>query len=199
MSAPLFLDENTLRNDKPAIEMRDRQNVGISKYTTENYGYNWPVQCHAGEQRTPNFLYDHPNLRPRIGVGLSDDCTVDTLSSLWNSEMTHDRCKIQLFERVFTGVPNLRPGRVDPGEEMPLQQGVDNATFEGSILPCKKTLNEVPWKEFDPLLPCVKTVQDVEHVVEENIRCGISTRNFEIRQQYLKNCGYYSQNQVKLH
>lgn len=201
MSTPLFLDEPSLRNDKPTVEMRDRQNVGISNYSMENYAYGWPTECHSPDARMAPFVYDHVNLRGRIGVGLSDDCLVDQYSSLRNdpAQMTKDKCKIQLFERVFQGTPNLRPGRVDPAMEMPLQQGVNNAVYEGSYLPCRKTLMEMPLKEFDPLLDCVKTVQDVEHVVEDWVRGGIPTKDYERRQDFLRSCGYYQQNQVKLH
>lgn len=201
MSTPLFLDENTLRNDKCAMELRDKYNVGISKYTMENYAYDWPVKCHVPDQRMAPFVYDHPNLHPRIGVGLSDDCLIDQYSSLRNDpeQMTKDRCRIQLFERVFQGVPNLKPGRVDPGQEMPLQQGVDNTVYEGSVLPCKKSLMEFALKEFDPLLSCVKEIQNPVHIVEPWVRGGIPTQDYERRQEFLRNCGYYQKNQVKLH
>lgn len=201
MSTPLFLDENTLRNDECALEMRDKQNIGIAKYSIENYAYNWPVDCKSPDMRMAPFVYDHPNLHPKIGVGLSDDCLIDQYSSLRNdpASLTKDRCKIQLYERVFQGVPNLKPGRVDPGQEMPLQQGVNNSVYEGSVLPCKKTIMEYTYKEFDPLLPCVKEVQNPEHIVEQWVRGGIPTKDYERRQEFLKNCGYRQANQVKLH
>ncbi len=201
MSTPMFLDENTLRNDRCALEQRDRYNIGIADYTMQNYAYNWPVECQVPNQRMANFAYDHPNLHPRIGVGLSDDCLIDQYSALRNDpgQLTKDRCRIQLFERVFQGVPNLRPGRVDPGEEMPIQQGVDNSVYEGSVLPCKKSLMEYALKEFDSLLPCVKEVQTPEHTVEPWVRGGIPTKDYERRQDFLRSCGYYQKNQVKLH
>jgi len=201
MSTAMFLDENTLRNDKCTIEQRDRYNVGIKDYTMKNYAYNWPVKCNTPDQRMASFAYDHPNLHPRIGVGLSDDCLIDQYSALRNDpdQMTKDRCRIQLYERVFQGVPNLRPGRVDPAEEMPILQGVDNSVYEGSILPCKKTLMEYSLKEFDRLLPCVKEVQNPEHVVEPWIRGGIPTKDYERRQEFLRNNCYHQTNQTKLH
>lgn len=193
MSAPMFLDENTLRNDKCAIEQRDRYNVGIADYTMKNYAYNWPVECRSPDQRAPVVGYEFPNLHTRVGVGLSDDCLIDQYSALRNdpAQMTKDRCRIQLFERVFQGVPNLRPGRVDPGEEMPLQQGVDNSVYEGSVLPCRKSIMEFSIKEFDPLLSCVREVQNPEHVVEPWIRGGLPTKDYERRQEFLNNIGYY--------
>lgn len=201
MSTPLFLDEPSLRNDKPTVEMRDRQNVGISNYSMENYAYGWPTECHSPDARMAPFVYDHPNLRGRVGVGLSDDCLIDQYSSLRNdpSSLTRDKCRVQLFERVFQGVPNLRPGRADVAEEMVIQQGVDNATYEGSYLPCRKTIMEQTIKHPDPLLDCVKTVQDEEHIVEPWVRGGIPSKDYERRQEFLRNCGYRFANQVKLH
>lgn len=188
----MFLDENTLRNDPATIQQRDRYNVGIADYSMKNYAYNWPVKCEVPDQRMASFAYDYPNLHTRIGVGLSDDCLIDQYSALRNdpAQMTKDRCRIQLFERVFQGVPNLKPGRVDPAEEMPLQQGVDNSVYEGSVLPCKKTLMEHALKEFDPLLNCVKEMQTPEHTVEPWIRGGLPTKDYERRQEFLRNNGY---------
>ena len=61
------------------------------------------------------------------GYGLSDDCLIDSYSMLRNDpkSLTHDKCKIQLFNRIFTSGPNLRCGKTNIDKELQLIEGSD--------------------------------------------------------------------------
>lgn len=187
-AAPVFLDTRTYKTDCCAREAKDAQNEGIYGWTSAQY---LPVVCQAPNMRSPDFQYDHPNLRARIGYGVAEGCVVDSYSALRNDprQLTRDRCRIQLFERVFQGVPNLKPGVVNPDVEMPLVQGTSSTTLEGVQYLCKKTIMEQPTYHPTPLLDCMKDIQDPEHIVEPWVRGGDDTRSYVRRQEFMKACG----------
>jgi hypothetical protein len=188
----IFLNSRRICSDDCAKEARDTQNDGIFNY---NIYQNIPIECQPSNARFPQFAYDHVNLSGRAGYGISDGCTIDTYSSLRNdpAQLTRDRCRIQLFSRIFQACPNLRPGVVDPDEEMPILQGSSTSgIYEGINYPCKRGLTEVQTKQFDPLLDCSASVQNPEHVVEPWIRGGDATRDWVRRQELLSQCGKYA-------
>ena len=199
----IFLNSRRVCSDDCAKEARDVQNDSMFNYDLYQ---NIPIPCEPSHARFPEFAYDHINLTGRAGYGVSDGCTVDTYSALRNdpSQLTRDRCRIQLFQRIFQGCPNLRPGVVDPDEEMPIIQGTSSTQFQGVGVsgsgtagnymnyPIKKTLSEVQTKNFDPLLDCSKTSQDPVHIVEPWTRGGNPTRDMVRRSEYLSECGKLS-------
>lgn len=187
-NASVFLNSRRLCSDDCAKEAKDLQNDGIVNY--ELYQH-LPVECDGVHARFPDFSYNHINLRGRAGFGLAEGCVVDNYSALRNdpSQLTRDRCRTQLFTRIFTGCPNLKPGVSDPDKEMPILQGTGSSTLDGVAFPCKKTIMEQQTNKFAPLIECVKEVQKSEHVVEPWIRGGEDTRSFVKRQEFLQACG----------
>ena len=182
-------------SDDCAKEAKDNQNEGIYNY--EIYQY-LPIECDGTNARFPTFAHDHVNLRGRVGYGVAEGCIVDNFSALRNdpSQLTRDRCRTQLFTRIFQGCPNLKPGVADPDMEMPILQGTGSSTLEGVKYACKKTIMEQATNKFMPMLDCVKEVQKPEHVVEQWTRGGDDTRSYVKRQEYLKSCGYKNYGQV---
>jgi len=191
----VFLNSRRLCSDDCAKEAKDIQNEGISNY--ELYQY-LPIDCDGKNARFPDFAYNHINLRGRVGYGIAEGCIVDNYSTLRNdpAQLTRDRCKTQLFTRIFQGCPNLKPGVANPDEEMAIIQGTGSDTFEGVKYPCKKTLMELTTNKFMPMLDCVQEVQKPEHVVESWVRGGDDTRSYVKRQEYLKTCGYKNYGKV---
>lgn len=185
----IFLDSKNYSTDCCAKEAKDAQNEQLENYFLYQY---LPIQCKSPNMRSPEFQYDHPNLRARIGYGLADDCVIDQYSSLRNDpkQLTRDRCKIQLFERIFQGCPHLKPTVEDPGDELPLQQGLSTTTIEGVQLSCKKAIMEQPTYKFVPLVDCMKDIQDPKNVVEGWTRGGDPTRDYVRRKEFLNRCGY---------
>ena len=189
MGDEIFLGNKRICSDSCAKEARDHNNDQIFNY--ELY-QNIPIECQSTSARFPTFAYDHVNLSGRAGYGVSDSCTIDTFSALRNdpSQLTRDRCRIQLFSRIFQGCPNLRPGIVDPDQEMPLVQGTSTTNnYEGVYYPAKRALTEYETKHPDPLLDCSMSVQDPKHIIEPWTWGGEPTRDFVRRQEFLSSCG----------
>lgn len=187
-NTPVFLDSRRVCSDDCAKEARDNQNESILGYSLYNH---MPVACKDPQARVPAFMYDHINLRGRPGYGLADDCVVDRYSSLRNDpeQLTRDRCRVQLFSRIFHAGPNLKPGVPNPDAEMPIIQGSSSGDLDGIKFPCKRAIMENTTKHFTPLIPCVKSmVQNPDNIVEPWTRGGADTRGYMLRQQMLGNC-----------
>lgn len=183
----VFMNSRRLCSDDCAKESKDLQNEGIEKWQLYQH---LPIECDGVNARFPTFAYDHVNLRGRTGYGQAEGCIVDNFSALRNdpAQLTRDRCRVQLFSRIFQGCPNLKPGIPNPEQEMPLIQGTGSSTLEGVAYPCKKAIMELTTNPFMPMLECVQEVQKSEHVVEPWIRGGDDTRSFVKRQEFLKTC-----------
>lgn len=182
----VFLDSRRLCSDNCAAEARDVQNDHIEHYALYQY---LPVDCHAPDARFPEFSYDHINLTGRIGYGLAEGCTVDSYSHLRNdpAQLTRDKCRIQLFSRIFTGGPNLRPGIGDPSKELDILAGSDSSDITGSA-GCKRAITELQTYNMTPMLDCIKPVQDPKHIVEDWKRGGAPTRDLIRRKEWLEQC-----------
>jgi len=182
----IFLDSRRVCSDECAKEAKDIQNEHIENY--ELYQY-LPVDCDGKHARFPEFSYEHTNLTGRIGYGVAEGCVVDNYSELRNdpAQLTRDRCRVQLFTRIFTGCPNLLPGVGDPNIELDILAGSssDDMSSQGS---CKKELTELQTYHMTPMLDCIKGVQDPKHIVEPWVRGGDNTRDFIRRQEFLKEC-----------
>jgi len=191
----IFRSNDSYRSDCCAKEAKDIQNDSIFSHEVSNY---LPVPCTDNTiMRSPDFQYDHPNLHARIGYGWTDSCTVDKLNDLFNNpeQMTRDRCRTQLFARIFQGCPNLKPGIADSDVEMPILQGTSTSAYEGIQYPCKKSIMEVDYDRNIPLVNCLKDeVQNAEHIVPPWTRGGDPTRQYVQRQDFLKQCGYNDYN-----
>lgn len=187
MPAYVFDDSNRVGSDCCEKQARDAQNESIEKYSFYQF---LPVDCVSPNPRFPEFSYDHVNLHGRVGYGLADDCLVDQYSTLRNdpAQLTRDRCHIQLFERVFHGCPNLKPGVPNPEQELPIVQGLSSTTLEGTKFACKKTLMELTTKKPVPLIDCMQDIQNPDHLVEPWIRGGDTTRDY-VKRQELVNAG----------
>lgn len=193
----VYMSTRRLCDDKCAKEARDLQNESIVDY--DLYQYLPAGACDGINARFPTMAYDHVNLTGRIGYGVAEGCVVDNYSALRNdpAQMTRDKCRQQLYTRMFQGCPNLSCGVSDPDSEMPILQGSSTTDYEGVKYPCKKSLMEKPTYVFDPLLDCVKKVQDEKHIVESWTRGGSDTRNYMLRQEYLKSCGVGVPGQIR--
>lgn len=163
---------------------KDIHNEEIEKYWI--YPTNL-VECRSPNVRMPDFSLNHVNLRGRPGYGLSDDCLIDNYSKLRNdpNAYTHDRCNIQLFERIFSGGPRLKSSTGDINKELDILSGTDTNPFK-----CNKTLMELQTYKFDPLLDCIKEVQKAEHIVPNWVNGGEDTRSYVNRAEFNKNCNW---------
>ena len=151
MNYSLFDSSHRLCNDDCAKEAKDIQNDNIFKYEVYQH---LPVDCDNVHARYPEFSYNHVNLHGRVGYGVAEGCIVDNYSALRTdpAQLTRDRCRLQLFSRIFQGCPNLRGGMVDPDLEMPVIQGLGTRDLEGVKYTCKKALMELQTNQPIPML-----------------------------------------------
>jgi hypothetical protein len=186
-TGPVFLDSKNYSTDCCAREAKDAQNEQMVDWRLYK---NFYIPCEAPKMRSPDFQYDHINLRAGIGYGVSDGCEIDQDSKLRNNvdALTRDRCKIQLFQRVFQGCPNLKPTLDDPGAELKFIEGVSTTSLEGTVLSCKKQIMERDLSLRTPLVDCMKDIQNPKHIVPVWVRGGDPTRDFVRRQEFMKRC-----------
>mgnify|MGYP000001518520 FL=1 len=188
MSKNTFDGSTNICNDgcwKVAKELHNKKIEGYNIYP------NNPVDCTSPHVRMSDMYLNHTNLRGRPGYGLADDCLIDNYSSLRNhpSMLTHDKCKIQLFSRIFTSGPNLRCGKTHIGKELELIEGEDTNTVK-----CRKQIMEEEMNNMMPLLDCVKDVQNHENIVPIWVNGGEDTRSYINRAEFNKNCNWGGRN-----
>lgn len=180
-----FLASKNYSTDCCAKEARDAQNEQMANWRLYK---DFLVDCEMPNMRSPEFQYDHVNLRASIGYGVAGGCEIDQDSKLRNnpSAMTSDKCKIQLFRRIFQGCPNLKPVITDHGEEQSLIEGASTTCDPDFIY--KKQLMELNLSHITPLVDCMKDVQNVAHIVPNWTRGGDPTRDFVRRREFMNRC-----------
>lgn len=151
-------DEATgLFDDNCFVSDRERQSADTSDYTVQNFRN----ESACGRDVT-SLAMCHPNLRFKNGYGNLSACNVDSDSSVrMGSKYTNPRYRQQLFTRISHGGPNMSRGAVNPDEESNLIQSESSRLNKAC-----NVLSGATTYEFAPLLPCVKSVQDVQHVVQ---------------------------------
>jgi hypothetical protein len=189
MNTNIFESSTGICNDtcwKNAKELHNQQIADYQLYET-NF-----VPCENPYVRMNDMYLNHPNLRGRPGYGLSDDCLIDNYSALRNdpTSLTHDRCRIQLFNRIFAGGPNLRCGNTNKEEELDILAGNDTNPFR-----CRKIIMEEQIKHPIPLIDCMKDVQNPKHIVPIWVNGGEDTRSYVNRVEFNKKCNLYGGNQ----
>lgn len=177
----IFNTQNSVCSDECWKLSKDNQNDEIGKYYTYNTN-NEP--CVDSKVRMPDFYLSHENLRGKPGYGI-DACSIDQYNNLVNNKelMTQDKCKLQVFERLFTACPSIKSSLGDIDKELDVLSGTDTNPFK-----CKKSIMELPTYKFTPMLDCVKEIQNHEHIVPNWINGGENTRDFINRQNFNKKC-----------
>ena len=163
-----FDKQNTICSDSCWEESKNYGNQKINDYQTYSTQF---IDCEAPNIRVPEFMYDHVNLRGRPGYGLSDPCLIDNYSRLINNKegITRDRCKLQLFRRLFDAGPTMKGSSGDINMELDILTGSDSSFYgsggENSSITCKKTIMERQIKQPIPLVDCLKDIQNPEHII----------------------------------
>ena len=197
MSVPdkIYTANSSYRTDCCATETRELQNNAINSYELFD---SQLVPCNSKTaMRSPEYQYEHVNLRAGIGYGLSDSCTIDQYSHLRNdpNQLTRDKCRMQLYTRVFFDGPNLRPGVIDSDQELGLiEGGYSSSQRDGVDFQCKRSLYVDGVARMTPMLDCIKKdVQNPKNIIPTWINGGEPTRDFVRRQEFLESCGYQNQ------
>lgn len=131
----------------------------------------------------PEMALEHPNLRGRCGFGLVDNNLVDNYSALRNDpkSLTHDKCSIQLYERVFQAPPLLKGAEGDLEKELDLLSGNDTNHNK-----CRKGIMEYEARIGYPLIDCLKDIQNPDNIVPSWTNGGEDTRSYKNRAEFNK-------------
>lgn len=171
----IFDKQNTLCSDSCWANFKNIGNDKISKYQTYDTQL---VECEDPNVRMPAFMYDHVNLRGRPGVGVADSCLIDNSSELLynNDRKPRNRCKLQLFKRLFNASPSMKGQEGDINRELDILAGSDSS-FNNKI-PCKKVLMEYQIREPMPLIDWIKEAQNPNNIVPIWTNGGEDTRSY---------------------
>lgn len=184
-----FESQNNLCADTCWADFKNHGNEKIMNYQTYEK-YSQLIPCENPNVRLPSFMLDHPNLRGRAGYGIAESCLIDDYNKLVKNDelMTRDKCKIQLFSRIFTGVPQLKGCSGDIAKELDILSGTDTSSSIGSTYtPCKKSLMELQIKHPIPLVDCMKDIQNPDNIVPMWVNGGEDTRSYINRINFNKN------------
>jgi hypothetical protein len=173
--ATFFDKQNNLCSDSCWATYKNNGNDKINNYQTYETQL---VECEAPNVRMPTFMYDHVNLRGRPGVGVSDPCLIDNSSELLHNRerSTRDRCKLQLFRRLFNAGPALRGQGGDINRELDILSGSDSTL--SNPISCKKQIMEQQTNQPIPLLDWIKDVQNPNNIVPVWTNGGEDTRSY---------------------
>lgn len=175
-------DLNTnVSNDNCWRNVKDFNNNEINQYFLYNNSQEFNTDNKYGS--LPNFRLEHPNLRGKPGYGLSDSYLIDNYSALRNDpdSLTHDKCGVQLFERVFQAPPLLKGAEGNLEKELDLLSGSDTNVFKS-----KKSIMEREKRIGYPLLDPLKELQNPDNIVPQWTNGGEDTRSYKNRTEFNK-------------
>lgn len=177
--ASILFDENTgLFNDSCFQRDRDRQSAESQQYGVLNHR-----AIEACGKDILSVATCHPNLRFKNGVGNVTACNVDADSKVRfkDPKTTNPRHRQQLATRVAHAGPDLSRGFGDADAE----SGLIHAENSLRKRPCS-VLSSSVMPDMMPMLPCVKTVQEVKHIVPQ--WDVVDTRAWVRDADYIKRC-----------
>jgi hypothetical protein len=169
--------QNNFCSDSCWQQNKNIGNQKISDYQTYSTQY---IPCEEPKVRLPEYIYDHVNLRGRPGYGLVEPCLVDEYNNLIGNKelLTRDKCKIQLFTRLFKDCPMLRGQNGDIDSELDIMTGANTSLFDNNSFNCKKTIMEQQINQPIPLIDCMKDIQNPNHIVPIWTNGGENSRNY---------------------
>jgi hypothetical protein len=188
-----FDKQNNICSDSCWEEAKNYGNNKINSYYTYSTQL---IDCETPNVRMPEFIYDHVNLRGRPGYGVADACLIDNYSKMINNVdgVTRDRCKLQLFKRLFNAPPLFKGQCGDINVELEILSGNDSGfigssggTSVNNSYGCKKTIMEQQIRHPIPLIDCMKDIQNPEHIVPIWTNGGEDTRSYINRLNFNRN------------
>lgn len=183
MSKVEYNNNTNISSDNCWKNAKDINNKEISDYTL--YDKYSEYKSESSQGSLPEFTLQHPNLRGRPGYGLADQHLIDNYSALRNDpkSLTHDKCNIQLFSRVFQAPPLLRGAEGNIEKELDILSGSDTNPYK-----CKKTIMEKDQRIGYPLIDFMKDIQKPENIVPQWTNGGEDTRSYKNRAEFNKRC-----------
>lgn len=190
MKYAYFHEEHRINADECAKEARDRQNETMTNYNVYNYFKGNTENCDQYSKKEIVDLSLDTQMHIKDGYGVTNMCLIDNDSKLRNDGgWNNPKEKVQLFTRVFQGVPNINKGG--------LNSVVEDKVTQGELNTIKKACDRISEKQFDvftPLVPCLaNNVQNTKHVIPEWQYGGVGgapTRSYIHQQKFLEASGY---------
>lgn len=185
----LFNEPDGILSDQCAIDARNRQNAGINNYNIFNFYKGTADDCTKYSKKDIIDLSLDTQMHLKDGYGVTDRCVVDEDSKLRNGQVwTNPKEKVQLYARVFQGIPNINTGGLNVPVEDIVKQGQYNYLRKG----CDNQ-SEQQYDSFMPLVPCLaKTVQTDRTVIPpwEGHGIPIGSRDYIQQSRFLESNGY---------
>lgn len=177
-----FNNLSSLKNDNCDISQRNIQNNHFSNYLLENYKPACPMRSAidvAISQPCVNFTGSK-----QVGIG---GCNIDDNSKLHLTELSRNRCKLNLHQRLFATVPFVGKGPHNPVLESQVQQGElsNNRKSLGSTT----ELSHINYRNT-PMIDTLKnTINNPANLIEDVassgwMRGGIPTRELVKENDY---------------
>lgn len=183
-----FDNKTRLKDDECALTADDAQNKNVYEYSIfNNYqtNKNKASECKSNYNKIMDFTIEN-HLNMRDGFGLTNACGIDVDSKVRNDFEMHDKGKIQLTTRTFTGVPNADKGGLEADIDAKLTQG----TFTSKKETCE-VLSEKCFDRFEPMPENIlKSVQNVENIIPSWQWGGEGTRDVLSQRDFLEKNGY---------
>tara|TARA_B000000437_G_scaffold219162_1_gene200154 strand:- start:2743 stop:3312 length:570 start_codon:yes stop_codon:yes gene_type:complete len=182
MNSDIKYDLNTnIASDTCWKNAKETNNKEINDYTLYDKYAEYKSDNNYGSM--PDFRLNHPNLRGRVGYGLSDDYLIDNYSALRNdpNSLTHDKCASQLFARVFQAPPLLKGAEGNVEKELDLLSGNDTNVYKS-----KKTVMEKEKRIGYPLVDSLQDIQNPDNIVPQWTNGGEDTRSYKNRSEFNK-------------
>lgn len=180
---------NRLTDDTCALKNKALANDSVIDNRLYNFYYNNACDCSVLD----DIAFDN-NFVVREGYGNVSSCTVDTDSDLrMGSAVTHDKGRIQLCTRTFTGTPNVDKGGLIPNIDSRLKNADDTSDIRNVDKIAEKSY--IPLS-FTPMIGCLAgQVQDPKHIIpEDNMATwthgGRPTRMDMVSNEYLQKCNF---------
>jgi hypothetical protein len=177
-----FYQTTRLGYDRTDFSQRVLQNTEYANYMLDGFRPACPVKSpfeFATSQPNINFTGSY-----QTSIGGSN---IGENSKLLINDLSRDKCRISLTQRLYSTVPYLGRGKCDPLLESQIQQG-DFANNKKSINPS----SEVSYMQYSqtPMLPTLKaTISNPANLIENNaaegwIRGGLPSRELARDKEY---------------
>jgi hypothetical protein len=154
-----FQNMTRIGNDSCDLSQRNIQDIKNANYMLTNFYPDCPMsKAIAFATSQPSVFYSGSQ---QVGV---NGCNIDDNSSLLISDLSRDKCRINLSERMFATVPYLGRGKSDAMLESHIQQG-DLVTNRKSV----NTTSEMSYMAYSnyPLIPSIQsTVTNPSNLIE---------------------------------
>jgi hypothetical protein len=160
-----FNTNTRMNDDECDISQRSMQNNGYSNYLLQNYKPDCPMSSPIA------FALSQPNVNftgsKQVGIG---GCNIDENSKLQLTDLSKDKPKLNLHQRLFSTVPYLGYGPHNPFLESKVQHGEPSNNRKCSISTTE--LSHIQYRHTPMIDSLRQTITNPANLVEESASAG---------------------------